>query len=472
MAGTWSETNKQIIPGFYNRFKWMAENRLTQGTKGVVAMPVKSDWGPMGKVTSVSTEPELKKTFGSNGTLSAYKLGKLVLLGQPSELLLYRMGDGEEKVASITLKDTSGTPTDAIKLETLYPTTRNFNVSVKPDIADETLTDVTLYEGTGQLYTFKVSGSTSEIVEQINGDSENIWLKATKVADGNDTLASIVNQPLTDGNDGTENITNENYVDAMAAFEQYKINVFTLDGIADTALQTTVQTWIDRNKSVGYDVIGCFGSSSSTSIDAANTQSKAFNNECVVNVGNGGIYEGVTYTPAESACYVAGIIAAATMKESICNKETIFKDVSPKLTREQIEQCLKSGTLIFAGDGIATNAIVVDDVNTLKSYGEDQSESLGYIRAVRFMHAVNADTTITKRDYIGKIPNGDLGQKVVLSALKQYFETLQSDGVIGDFTVEVDADLQANAKDDEFYWKWAADYINVMKKIYGTGYIS
>lgn len=472
MAGTWSETNKQIIPGFYNRFKWMAENRLTQGTKGVVAMPVKSDWGPMGRVTSVSTESELKKTFGSNSTLSAYKLGNLVLLGQPSELLLYRMGDGSEKAASITLKDTAGTPVDAIKLETLYPTTRAFNVSIKPDIADETLTDVTLYEGTGQLYTFKVSGSISEIVEQINGDSENIWLKATKIADGNGTLASIVNQPLEGGSNGTENITNENYVETMSAFEQYKINVFTLDGIAETALQTTVQAWIDRNKAVGYDVIGCFGGSSSTSIDAANTQSKVFNDECVVNVGNGGIYEGVTYTPAESACYVAGIIAAATMKESICNKETIFSDVYPKLSREQIEQCLKSGTLIFAGDGIATNAIVVDDVNTLKSYGEDQSESLGYIRAVRFMHAVNADTTITKRDYIGKTPNGDLGQKVVLSALKQYFETLQIDGVIGDFSVEVDTELQANAKDDEFYWKWAADYINVMKKIYGTGYIS
>ncbi len=382
------------------------------------------------------------------------------------------MGDGSEKAASITLKDTAGTPADVIKLETLYPTTRAFNVSVKPDIADETLTDVTLYEGTGQLYTFKVSGSIGEIVEQINGDSENIWLKATKIADGNDTLASIVNQPLEGGSNGIENITNENYVEAMSAFEQYKINVFTLDGIADTALQTTVQAWIDRNKAVGYDVIGCFGGSSSTSIDAANTQSKAFNDECVVNIGNGGIYEGVTYTPAESACYVAGIIAAATMKESICNKETIFSDVYPKLSREQIEQCLKAGTLIFAGDGIATNAIVVDDVNTLKSYGEDQSESLGYIRAVRFMHIVNEDTTITKRDYIGKTPNGDLGQKVVLSALKQYFETLQSDGVIGDFTVEVDTDLQANAKDDEFYWKWSADYINVMKKIYGTGYIS
>lgn len=450
----------------------MAENRLTQGTKGVVAMPVKSDWGPMKKVTSVSTESELIKAFGSNSTLSAYRLGRLVLLGQPSELLLYRMGDGEEKVPSITLKDTTSTPADAIKLETLYPTTRAFNVSVKTDIADETLTDITLYEGTGWLYTFKVSGTIDEIVKQINGQSENIWLKATKVADGNGTLASVVNQPLTGGSNGTENITNENYVEAMSVFEQYTVNVFTLDGIEDTALQTTVQAWIDRNKSVGYDVIGCFGGSSSTTVDDANTQSKAFNDECVVNVGNGGIYKGVTYTPAESACYVAGIIAATTMKESICNKETIFEGVHPKLSKDQIEDCLKSGTLVFSGDQTSTNAIVVDDVNTLKSYGEDQSESLGYIRAVRFMHAVNADTTITKRDYIGKTPNEDLGQKVVISALKQYFETLQSNGVVGDFTVEVDTDLQANAKDDEFFWKWSADYINVMKKIYGTGYIS
>lgn len=472
MAGTWSETNKQIIPGFYNRFKWIAENRLTQGTKGVVAMPVKSDWGPIQKVTSVSTESELIKVFGTNSSLSAYKLGKLVLLGQPSELLLYRMGDGNEKVASITLKDTATTPADVIKLETLYPTTRAFNVSIKPDVADETLTDITLYEGTGWLYTFKVSGTIDEIVEQINGQSENVWLKATKVADGNGILANTVSQLLTGGNDGTENIANENYVEAMSIFEQYTVNVFTLDGVSDTALQASAQAWIDRNKSVGYNVIGCFGGSSSTGVDAANAQSKTFNDECVVNVGNGGIYKGVTYTPAESACYIAGIIAAATIKESICNKETIFEDVYPKLSKEQIEDCLKAGTLVFSGDQTSTNAIVVDDVNTLKSYGEDQSEALGYIRAVRFMHAVNADTTITKNDYIGKIPNGDLGQKVVLSALKKYFETLQNDEIIGEFTVEVDTDLQQNAKDDEFYWKWSADYINVMKKIYGTGYIS
>lgn len=63
-------------------------------------------------------------------------------------------------------------------------------------------------------------------------------------------------------------------------------------------------------------------------------------------------------------------------------------------------------------------------------------------------------------------------QLAVLCSLKQYFETLQSAELIEpDFKVYIDEELQKNAKNDEFFWKWNAKYINVMKKIYGTGYI-
>lgn len=471
-TGTWSETQKPSIPGMYNRFMWAAENTLSQGTNGIVAMPVKSDWGPVKQVTSVTSIPELKNKFGSNMDLTAYRLGRLALLGNPKELLLYRLADSNAKTASITLKDTTAdTPVDVIKLETIYPTTRDFNVSIKADIISETVTDITLYEGAEQLYVFKVSGTIDDIVNKINSNDNNVWLKASKLADGNVPLASIVSQPFTGGNNGIEGITNQDYIDAMAIFEGYKIDAFTLDGTGDTALQMSVQAWIDKNKENGADVIAYVGDGGNveTTLDDINSQSKTFNDEAVVNVGTSGIYEGITYTPAEVACYVAGLGTGKGIKESIVNAKTIFEDVSPKLSKTQVEAALAAGTLVLVNE--QQSVIVVDDVNTLKTFKQGQSEAMGYIRAVKFLYTVDKDTSAKRSDFIGQTGNDDIGQKVVISALKKYFETLQSDGVIGDFTVEIDKELQANAKSDEFYWKWNAVYINIMKKIFGTGYV-
>lgn len=467
-TGIWSETNKSTIPGFFNRFKWIAENRLTQGTNGVVAMPVKSDWGPTKQVISVTGISELENKFGSNMDLTAYRLGRLILLGQPKGLLLYRLVDGSEKVASITLKDTATTPVDVIKLETLYPTTRAFNISTKPNIVDSSIIDITLYEGTEQVYVFKVSGSTDDIINSINNNEENVWIKATKVADGSG-LASIVSQLLTGGDNGTASITNQHYIDAMTAFEGYKLDGFTLDGISDSALQAAVQAWIDKNKINGADVLAFLGAAKDAAIDVVNTQSKAFNDGGIINIGTGGTYEGIEYSPAEVACYIAGLAVSKTIKESICNAETIFEDVNPKLTNEQITSCCAAGTLALVNE--QQKVIIVDDVNTLKKFSDEQSESLGYIRAVKFLYSVNEDTSAKRSDFIGKIDNDNSGQKVVISALKKYFETLQNDGIISDFEVEIDTDLQKNAKDDEFYWKWNANYVNIMKKIFGTGYV-
>lgn len=468
-TGTWSETQKPSIPGMYNRFKWAAENTLAQGMNGVVAMPVKADWGPVKQVTSVTNIPELRSKFGSNMDMTAYRLGRLVLLGQPKELLLYRLADENAKVASITLKDTASTPADVVKLETIYPTTRTFNISIKPNIVDESIFDITLYEGAEQLYVFKVSGSIDDIVNAINSNEENVWLKASKVADGTG-LASIVSQPLAGGNDGTDNITNENYMDAMSAFEGYKIDAFTLDGVSDAALQAAVHAWVDKNKTNGANILCFVGTAKDTDIDIVNTQSKGFNDEAIANVGTSGSYEGIEYSPAEVACYIAGLAVGKGIKESIVNQKTIFEDVTPKLTRTQVEAALAAGTLVLVNE--QQSVIVVDDVNTLKKFKEGQSEALGYIRAVKFLYTVDADTTAKRGDFIGQVSNDDIGQKVVISALKKYFETLQSSGVIkDDFTVEIDKDLQANAKDDEFYWKWSANYVNVIKKIFGTGYV-
>ncbi|WP_023976309.1 phage tail sheath subtilisin-like domain-containing protein [Clostridium beijerinckii] len=469
MAGNWSETNKPTLPGFYNRFKTIAENRVTAGTDGVLAMPVKANWGPIKTVTSVADESDLIDKFGSENT--AYKLGRLALLGQPKELLLYRLVDGSEKVAEITLKDNGSSPVDVIKIQTKYPTTRKFNITLQTNLIDSTQKDLLLFEDSKQIITIPgLSGKIEDIVSQINSNSENEYLVAEKIKDSTNGLSSIVNQALTGGNDGSENTDNEAYLKAMTAFEGYDIDGFVLDGISDTSLQASAKTWTDNQKENGNDFCLFVGGSVDIDLDEANLNSKKLNSLNVVNIGDALYYDGVLYSAAEVAVYIAALSIGIDLKESVCNKKTIFSKMKTKHSKTERAAALKAGTLVF--DEQDGSVVIVDDKNTFTEYTDEKGEVLGYIRAVRFINTVDKDTTLNGVKFEGNTLNNPTGQLSVISALKQYFETFENEGIIdSDFTVEIDKALQATAKNDEFYWKWNANYINVMKKIFGTGYI-
>lgn len=474
-SGFWSETDKPIRPGFYNRFKAAALARIQMGKRGIVAMPVKANWGPPKEIVRITSERDLIDNFGDDMNYTAYKLGRLALLGQPKELLLYRLVDGTEKPASLTIKGQAESESiDVIKLTTKYPTTRDFRISVSPNVVDENLFDIRLYEGARPVYEFsKLSGTAAEIVEAINNDQVNKWLVAENLIPENNNpviLNSMISEAMTGGNDGTADITVSDYIDVLAAFEARQINGLALDGVTDPAIHTSLKGWLERVRKAGKKVRVYLGGPADETIEEANNRSKNINYEGIVNVGNGGILDGIAYTPAETACYIMGLAEGQDMKECLCNQTTIFQDVTKHLTHEEIEETILAGTLILRYDDGAV--VIEDDVNTLKRYGQDQNETWGYLRAIRFMDMVDEDTSITgNRQYVGKVLNGRTGQLAVLSALKQYFEILQTGQLIEDFVVEIDEDLQKNAANDEFYWRWEAKYINVMKKIFGTGYI-
>lgn len=475
-TGTWDEKNKPSIPGWYNRFKNKAQERIGTGIHGILAMPVRANWGPVQLVTPIAVnstaEKKLKSTFGEDENYTAYRLGKLALLGQPKDLLLYRLTDGSEKVSSLTLKNSETTPVDAIKLDTKYPTTRKFNVTIRTNIADESKIDFLLFEGTKQLFSMSaLSGTIDEIVTAINVNVENEYIVASTVTGATGTLASIVNKALTGGNDGIAGITNEHYLTAMSAFEGYGMDGFVLDGVTDQSLQASVKAWVIKNKEDGTNIIAFVGGLSSETIEQANSKSKEFNHEDMINVYGHGFYEDVEYTQSEIAVYIAALATGKGLKDSICNAVTIFDDVQPRLSKTEIETALAAGTLVLAKD--VDDVIIVDDVNTFKNYTDEKGEVFGTLRAIKFMNAVDGDTSIKRKDFVGQTTNGDTGRALIICALKQYFETLFNAGVIKEnFTVEIDTELQATAASDEFYWKWDAVYLDVIKKVYGTGNVT
>ena len=233
-TGSWNEKNRPTIPGWYNRFKNNAEETIGSGVNGILAMPVKANWGPVNTVTTITKEKELISAFGNEMTFTAYKLGRLALLGEPKEILLYRLVDGFEKVATLNLKNSEANPIDVIKIETKYPTTRKFNITVRTNIADGSKKDLVLFEDSTQLFSIRaISGTIDEIVAVINKSVENDYIVATSVSGATGTLSNVVNQELTGGNNGTASITNKHYLTAMSTFEGYDMDGFVLDGVTD-----------------------------------------------------------------------------------------------------------------------------------------------------------------------------------------------------------------------------------------------
>ena len=476
-SGTWQPSDKPKRPGFYMRFIAAALARIQPGARGIVAIPVKASWGPKKQVLEITGEKDLIDILGTDtgGDFTAYTCVRLCLLGQPKTILVYSLSDGSELQASIALKDTAVPPVDVLRLKTKYPTSKDFKVTVRTNILDENKQDIVLYEGSKQLfvYTFdKGAAVIDNALAAVNDNKDNKWLVAEKIATGNGTLATISSQNLTGGNAGVANITNADYIDAMAVFESRLFHGFTLDGVTDASLLTSAKAWIERLRNEGKKCIGCFGSDETTDEDISNaiTRSKAWNHEGIVNVGIGGELGDVWYPSAFVACWVTGKCAGQALKESLTYAVTPFTDVYPRLTHNQVVAALAAGVLVLVHDG--EKVVIEQGINTLSSLRVDMDNQWKKIKIIRIMDAIDMDTAKAGHDsYIGKVLNNDDGQTAVLTAIKKYFETLVPDLLDPDFTVEVDTDLQQNAENDEFFWKYGAKIIDSMEKIYGTGYL-
>lgn len=475
-GGTWSPTEQKVRPGFYLVFQAAALAAIKPGARGVVAVPVKANWGPVREFVEITRESELLAIYGEDLVegATAYKTIRMALLGGAKTVLAYRLADASAAKASITLQDTSATPVNVLTLTTKYETTRPFKVTARTNPVDNTKQDILLYDGTTLLRTFtfvKGAGGVDAAVAAINNDAGNLWVTATKVADGNGTLAVVSGSAFSGGNNGISGVANVDYTNAMTAFEAREFNIFTLDGATDSALQTSVKAWIERIRSEGKGVIGVMGGSSAADADPTqgNARSQSFNHESIVNVITSGILDGVTYISAQVAPYIAGLIAGQKLSESITYAVTPFDDVSPRLTHNQIVAALQAGSLVLVHDGEKVK--VEQGINTLTSLRQDQNNQWKKIRAIRVMDAINADLLKAASDnYIGKVNNDEDGRIALINACKQYMETLLRGRLIErDYEVYLDPDYHpALAAPDEVYIKWEARITDTMEKVYGT----
>ncbi|WP_068616441.1 phage tail sheath family protein [Paenibacillus tuaregi] len=483
-GGNWSTTEGQVLPGLYMNFEAAAASAIQPGSRGTVVIPVKANWGPVREFVEIGSEAAIREVFtsGDMGGATAFTSLYLALLGGPKKLLAYRLADSTAAPASLTLQDGKA---EVLKLEAKYPGSRanQFKVTVQPSLGDSSVKEMKLYENTTLLYTFGIgTGQVDAVVDALNQHPSNKWVTAVKLAESQSPLANVTDTAFTGGVSGISGVKNSDYIEAQNALETREFDVLSLDGVTDTALLQSFAAWLKRVRKEGKKAIAVFGGAAADD-NAADAASKAaarsalFNHEGIVNVGTGVVFGGTEYSSAQTAAYVAGLIAGQKLNESTTYSAAPFEDVTRRWTRSEQEVAVKNGVFLLVHDGRQVKAL--RGVNSLIVSGTGQNSAWKKIRTIRVLDAINADLQRSAEEtYIGKVNNTAEGRLALIGACKEYLRQLASSGVIEStgFNVELDPDYYGPSaahkpEPDQVYLRWNAKLSDVMEQLFGTFYV-
>lgn len=470
--GVWNLPSDRILPGVYNRFLKVASS-YGEGLVGTIGIPVRANWGPVGEVVTVKNSLlDLKEKFGDDvaDKYTAYKLGQLLINTNLKYIKMYRVADSAAAKSTVNLKNVNGAETDIIKLTSKYPTSKDLNVTVKKSVAPEKTVEMYIYEGPRLLCRiYGIKGTVDEMVKVINTTYDNKYVVAEKLAESTDILADVSNKKLTGGNDGCAGITNKEYIDALKLFARERIDGFVLDGKEDEALDVAVFEWIKENYTNGRTIMYFSGARTGEDIHAACGRAKKINNKLYSLNASSGVLDGVTYNPLETAVYLCGVEVSNRLKESSCNRVTIFDNVKTLFSGAELDEAQRAGVITLDIDG--DDVVIVDDLNTYKIYEDDnENEAIyGFNRTVRTISAINDMLVTAGKPLIGRVDNDEIGHDIIITAFKKGFEYLISDGALRDFNIAMDTERQEKAKSDEFFFIWDAVRMDKVKRLYGTG---
>lgn len=159
--------------------------------------------------------------------------------------------------------------------------------------------------------------------------------------------------------------------------------------------------------------------------------------------------DGSTLTAAETGAWIGGVTAGAKITESNTARKFVGAiDVTPRMTKTEMETAIKAGKLILTVDK-SQNVTVVADVNSLTSTTQTLGDIMKQNRSVRTACGIREDIgTVWDSNIKGKYDNNEEGRSIFKSALVEYFADLERRGAIQNFSADditVEAGTAINA---------------------------
>ena len=499
-GGPWSPALVgQGRPGLFINFLPTAIAAISPGALGVIATIVRSGWGPDNAVQIVDSRADINNYFNGLGSAAdtapnnaRYSLNAM-FDGGALQILAYRIeGTGAAKGTNF-LKDTQGTPGNAIRIDGKYNGIRanNFFFTVSANAADATKTDVSLYEGTGLLATWTnknvnrgATGHMADIAATINNDPNNFWITATVVGTDNSTTTSTpasVAGPgtqLASGSDGAAPVLAD-YTTAMAVLEASYFNVFHADVLDSNLVGITAQikSWILGMRNYGRYVTWVTGSDTGESVATALTNITGLNAEYVSYVYPGAKQfnaagQLTTYRGAAFAAQVAGARASLNPGEGLTYRvlQNVI-DLERRPTNSELVQLDNTGGMgmFFDGTNFRIDKGNTTLVNLTTAYpGKTLPASFKKASVINTVDSIaNAVTASANLNYVGQIKNDEDGDKALVGVVRDFLKFMQGQRAIkAGFTVNLDPNNPSTGAN--VFLAWTITPVDTTDYIYNT----
>ncbi|EDW22441.1 phage tail sheath protein [Bacillus pumilus] len=440
-GGTFTPGTEKKRPGIYFNFKTTAQQRITLGNRGTVALPITMSWGEPKTFISISGIEDLNKKVGLNiddKSLLLFREAKK----KAQTVLLYRLNEGEPAKAQISenfnvLANYGGQKGNEVTIQ------------VTENVLDSSKRDVVTYVGTDIV--------DKQIVTDVKELKQNKYVSFS--GEGEVTITAGVT--LSGGKNGVPSVAD--YTAFLEAAETEYFDVIALPNNTSEQLKATFVAFIKRLRDdQGRKVQGVVAN-------------YAADHEGIINVTSGVLLEdGTEITPAKATAWVAGASAGANFNQSLTFVEYEGAvDTLERLDNDQVEYRLSQGEFLFTFDARDRSVSVEKDINSLTSYTTEKNKTFGKNKIIRVLDAINNDLTRELKDLIklrkangNDIPASDDGLQLVKTLITQYLTQLQDGSGITGFDSETDIVIALNEDRDGFLIDLAVQPVDAAEKFY------
>ncbi len=440
-GGTFTPGTEKKRPGIYFNFKTTAQQRITLGDRGTVALPITMSWGEPKTFISISGIEDLNKKVGLNiddKSLLLFREAKK----KAQTVLLYRLNEGEPAKAQISenfnvLANYGGQKGNEVTIQ------------VTENVLDSSKRDVVTYVGTDIV--------DKQIVTDVKELKQNKYVQFS--GEGEVTITAGVT--LSGGKNGVPSVAD--YTAFLDAAETEYFDVIALPNNTSTQLKATFVAFVKRLRDdQGRKVQGVLPNYEA-------------NHEGIINVTSGVVLEdGTEITPAKATAWVAGASAGANFNQSLTFVEYEGAvDTLERLDNDQVEYRLSQGEFLFTFDARDRTVSVEKDINSLTTYTTEKNKTFAKNKIIRVLDAINNDLTRELKDLIklrkangNDIPASDDGLQLVKTLITQYLTQLQDGSGITGFDSETDITIALNEDRDGFLIDLAVQPVDAAEKFY------
>ncbi|MEF2964935.1 phage tail sheath family protein [Paenibacillus sp. M1] len=434
-GGTFTVQNK-VRPGVYINFKSEAKSLGTLGDRGIAAIPAPLTWGKSG-ITTLESDTYMEQALPQLGFRPTdERIAHITAaMAHAGKLLIYRVGAVGGKKAAETIGNLTATAK--------YTGTRgnDLQIVVQASIDQTGAFDVhTLLDGE------EVDVQTVSAVDKL---AANDYVDFS----GTGEFTETAGVPLEGGTDGAG--TAGEYADAFAAFEAEEFNVLGVP-VTDSAIKQLAVAFTKRLR----DEEG-------KKIQTVLHDYPGADYEGVISLKNSVVTsDGVVVEPTDLLWEIAAMQAAADVNESLTYAaipNTV--DVSPKYTHSEIVRALGNGELVLSVSN--GQAVIEQDINTLKSFTPEKDKKFSKNRVVRVLDSTANDIRkVFSNSYIGKIDNNADGRNLLKGEVIAYLERLQGLGAIQNFDSQADIEVLQGDEVDAVMISLAIQPVDSPEKIY------